>query len=70
MTDQHHAKLSPSGAHRWMACAGSLALESKYPDSSSDFAEEGTLAHALAAICLEGEHDAAFFVGQEVEYEV
>jgi hypothetical protein len=64
-----HAKLSPSSAHRWMACAGSLAMEAPLPDKGSDFAAEGTLAHDLAARCLTGEHDAAFFVGPNYEYE-
>lgn len=32
-----------------MNCPGSLAMEAPYPDSSSEFAEEGTLAHAVAA---------------------
>lgn len=66
MTD--HAKLSPSGAHRWMACPGSLALEAGYPDKSSDFAEEGTLAHALAAVCLERQQDASHWSGKVFEY--
>lgn len=47
-----HAKLSPSGAHRWMACPGSVVLEAEYPDDSSAYAAEGTCAHDLAASVL------------------
>ncbi|MGI4846828.1 MAG: DUF2800 domain-containing protein [Janthinobacterium lividum] len=50
----HHARLSPSGASRWMACPGSVALESEYSeDSGSEFASEGTAAHAVAAYQLD-----------------
>ena len=47
-----HAKLSPSGAHRWMRCAGSVILEAEYADGGSAFAAEGTCAHELAAAVL------------------
>ena len=40
-----HARLSASGAHRWMNCPGSVRLEKDYPDKSSSYADEGTLAH-------------------------
>lgn len=53
-----HAKLSPSGADRWMVCPGSTVLEAGKPDSSSTFADEGTAAHFLAATCLETGNDA------------
>lgn len=59
-----HAKLSPSGAHRWMACPGSVALEVWFPDSSSQFAAEGTVAHELASECLISGADPALLIGK------
>lgn len=49
-----HAKLSPSGAHRWMRCPASLRREEDFPDESSVYAQEGTRAHEAAAAILEG----------------
>ena len=44
-----HALLSPSSAHRWLNCTPAPRLEEHFPDESSDYAREGTLAHAYCA---------------------
>ena len=65
-----HAKLSPSGAHRWMRCPGSVVLEAPYPDSGSSYAREGTAAHELAALVLESPPATAQdYVGKRIEFE-
>ncbi len=42
-----HARLSASGAKKWISCPGSIQLEENFEDKPSQFAEEGTNAHAL-----------------------
>ena len=47
-SDKKHAVLSASSSHRWLNCPPSARLQLQYPDTTSDAAEEGTAAHALA----------------------
>jgi len=50
-----HAILSPSAAHRWLVCTPSARIEASRPDRTSEAAEEGTLAHAIAELLLREE---------------
>ena len=43
----NHALLSASSSHRWLNCPPSARLCENYDDKGSDFAAEGTDAHAL-----------------------
>lgn len=47
-----HALLSPSAAHRWMNCTAAPRLEINVEDAGSDYAAEGSLAHAYCALKL------------------
>ena len=50
--ERAHALLSASSAHRWLLCTPSAKLEEQFPDTTSEAAAEGTLAHELAEMKL------------------
>lgn len=62
----YHARLSPSGAARWMNCPGSVAAEVGYEDDTSIYAAEGTVAHHVAAECLQDERKPGEFFGDTI----
>ncbi len=47
-----HALLSASGAHKWLNCTPSARLEEQMPESTSEYAEEGRVAHSVAELLL------------------
>lgn len=51
-SERAHALLSASGAKRWLNCTPSPRLEEHFPEETSTYAEEGTLAHELAELVL------------------
>lgn len=51
-TPEKHAVLSASSAHRWLNCPGSVSVTKDMPDTKSEYAEEGRLAHAVAELKL------------------
>lgn len=69
-----HARLSPSGSRKWMACPGSLTLESFVPNESNEYSDDGTACHAVLEDCLKADilavegynTEAQSFVGKQV----
>lgn len=60
-----HALISPSGAERWFNCPASLWLSKDEPDQSSEYAKEGTTAHALAEYCFKFNKKADSLLGMK-----
>lgn len=59
-----HAEYSASAAHRWMNCAGSLALsKDAMRPTPSEVAAEGVVAHFIAAECLQTGVAAEEYIG-------
>lgn len=48
--EKAHAILSASSSHKWLVCTPSARLEEKFPSKTSEYMEEGTLAHEIAEI--------------------
>jgi len=60
-----HALLSPSSAHRWRSCPGSVLLNKDKPRTDTEASREGTCAHEFAALALEEGVEVETYVGRE-----
>ena len=49
-TPEQHALLSASSSSRWLKCTASPRFEENFPESTSEFAEEGRLAHSFCEL--------------------
>jgi hypothetical protein len=68
--DREHSIVGASGFSRWSVCPGSVQLQ-QYAESlgysgSSEYAREGTVAHEVAADCIENDRDTWMWVNEQV----
>ena len=45
-----HALLSASSASRWLTCTAAPRYEAQFPENTSEYAEEGSLAHSICEL--------------------
>mgnify|MGYP000807096909 CR=1 FL=1 len=50
MPPEKHALLSASSASRWLKCTAAPRFEEHLPERTSEYAEEGRLAHAICEL--------------------
>lgn len=62
-----HSQIGASSMHRWAACPGSVRLSAGIVSKSSKYAEEGSDAHALGALCLKEQSAPGFYIGEDLD---
>ena len=63
---QNYPKLSASGSQRWILCGGSRKAEEGLPDIKTKYADEGILAHEIAAALLSKEDISNYDITSEM----
>lgn len=51
-TPEKHALLSASSASRWLNCTAAPRFEEQFPETTSEYADEGRLAHSICELKL------------------
>lgn len=64
--DGKHSAWGPSGAKKWIHCAGSINAAKELPKKSSKYANEGTAAHAVSELCRLHDKKAVEYKGMTV----
>lgn len=65
-----HSKLGASASDRWINCPGSIRMSAGIPSVESAYALEGTVAHEVCEILLEGRTPPAEIKGVEITDEM
>jgi hypothetical protein len=58
-----HTEISPSNAHRWLECPGSVRLCEGIESKGSYAAIEGTHTHTLLEMCIKSNNDPKNMIG-------